>query len=104
MRFNSFRAFLISRCSFAMLAAIDLHDEAVRVAGKVRNVSADPDLPTEVSAGRGKSVAQVPPELPFGFRWRGSHLPREFTLRRRLRAIRLGPDSRFVACGHRAAS
>jgi hypothetical protein len=44
-----------------MLAAIDLYDEAMRVTGKIGNVFTDTHLTTEVSARRGKSVAQMPP-------------------------------------------
>jgi hypothetical protein len=83
-----------------VLASIDLDDNACRVTGKIGDVAADSNLATEMSAWRRKSVAQVPPQLPLGFRRSGAHRPGKATLRWHDRTIALRPDSRLVTCGH----
>src|SRR5262245_49368146 len=83
-----------------MLATVDLNDDAFGVTGKISNVSADPNLATEVATLHRKTMAQVPPKLPLGFRRCSAHFARELTLWGRLRAILLGPDARLFGCGH----
>ena len=46
-----------------MLTSVDLHNESFGVAGKVRDVTADPDLAAEVRAGCRLEASQLPPQL-----------------------------------------
>jgi hypothetical protein len=80
--------------------SIDFDNDAFRVTGKISDVTANSNLATEMRARRGKSVAQMPPELPLGFGRSGSHRAGEPTLRWHNGAIALGPNSRLIVCGH----
>src|SRR5262249_3666658 len=98
--FENPRAVVIGSRSLAVLATIDLDNNAPRVTRKIDDVAANSNLATETCASAGKPVAQVPPEFPLCFRRRGAHLAGELTLSWHDVAIALGPDSRFVPCGH----
>ena len=84
----------------AVLAAVDLDDNAGRVTGKVSDVTANSNLATKVRARRKEPVAQVPPELAFRFGRSRAHRTGEAALRRHDRSIALSPNSRLVFCGH----
>jgi hypothetical protein len=79
-----------------VLPAVHFNDDAVRVACEIDNVASNLNLPSEVAAWLWKSVPQMPPQFPFRFSRRGSHLPGEFSLPRRPRAITDGPNARLV--------
>ncbi len=97
--FENLRALFLS-CRSTVLASIDLDDDACRVTGEIGDVAANSNLATEMRARCRKPVAQVPPELPLGFRRSSAHRLGEAALRRHDRAITLRPDSRLVTCGH----
>jgi len=44
-----------------MLTAVNLDNDAFGVTGKIGDVSADPNLATEMRAGHRKGMTQVPP-------------------------------------------
>src|SRR4051794_10708121 len=66
-----------------VLASIDLDHQLSFVAYEIRNVSADLNLPTKVTARHRQSKAQMPPKLLLGFSLNAPHRSRKSTLWRR---------------------
>ena len=91
-------AFLVRGRSHPMLAAVDLHDHALRVTCEIDNIAINSHLAPEMGPRRRESVAQVPPQFSFRLRRRGAHLLCELPLSRHDRAITDCPNSRLIAC------
>jgi hypothetical protein len=97
VRFENARALCIRSRLRCVLAPVNLDNYPLGMAGEIDDVATNPNLTAEMRACDSKAMTQVPPQFALGFRGSASHLPRQLALRRRLRAITLCPDSRFVS-------
>jgi hypothetical protein len=70
-----------------MLAAIDLHDKSLSMAGEVHDVPIDLNLSTKVGSVDSNAMAQVPPQSSLCDRWRTSHGARKRALWEDVRPI-----------------
>jgi hypothetical protein len=59
--FHGSLALCIRSRSCSVLPAVNLHDDAMCMAGEIRKIAIDANLAAEMSAGSREPVAQVPP-------------------------------------------